>query len=522
MCLPSKKDLIYKMTFVSPDYLLFVFGACLGYYIMPPKIRWLVLLAASLLFYYISGGFLIICILASSVSVYLGAARLDRLNTELAEELSTAVSEKKKIRAGYKRKKRLVMMTVLGLNLGLLCFFKYLGGLDQIFSSMSGILAGSSFSISNMTAPLGISFYTLQAVGYLADVYWDKYRSERNIFRLMLFVCFFPQIAEGPIGRYNIIANQLFAPNKLSVKNIGTGSRLILWGFFQKLVIANRIGLITSEIFSNHENYSGFIILMCAALYSFQIYADFAGCIDIVRGTARLFGIGLQKNFDAPFFAKSINEFWQRWHITLGAWLRDYIFYPVSRSKFCGWLSDRSQLLSAAFALFFVWLGNGIWHGAGIKFIFYGMYYFAFMLIGMIFEPIFSRFSFRENIIYKSFQVLRTVAIVFGGMLIFGSRSLSSAFSMMASIFQKTNGSFAGLMPSVQLAPSDAVIIGVCAVMVIILDICRLRNVSVGGWLNRRGVFTRWAIYTAIMISVVVFGIYGSGYNASDFIYGAF
>ena len=221
--------------------------------------------------------------------------------------------------------------------------------------------------------PIGISFYTLQAIGYMTDVYWGTIQAETEIWRTALFLGFFPQIMEGPIARYSDVADTLYTGKPLEYRNVVDGYVRIFWGLFKKMVIADRMALMVNQVFDHYADYHGAVILAAAIGYVIQLYMEFSGCMDIIIGSGKLFGICLPENFRQPFCAKNPSEFWRRWHITLGAWFKAYIFYPVSVSglvkkwnqygrKHCG--KHITRLVTSAIALFPVWVANGVWHGA--------------------------------------------------------------------------------------------------------------------------------------------------------------
>lgn len=236
----------------------------------------------------------------------------------------------------------------------------------------------------------------------MIDVYRGKYKADHCLARVALYLSFFPTIVEGPIARYDQVAHQLYEGHSFHYENLTHGAQLIVWGMFKKIVIADRANMLVNHVFDDYIQFSGLSVVIAIVFYTIQLYTEFSGCMDIVRGSAQIFSIHLPENFKQPFFSKSINEFWTRWHMTLGAWLRDYVFYSVSLSnpfkKFNHYVREHcgeyfTKLLPATTALLFVWLCNGLWHGASIKYVMYGMYYYIIMVIGMFMEPIFLRIT---------------------------------------------------------------------------------------------------------------------------------
>lgn len=222
------------------------------------------------------------------------------------------------------------MLAAVVLDFGLLAFVKYT---NFFIENINGII-GNRINAIDILVPLGISFYTFQSVSYVIDVYWGKVKAERNPFKFALFVSFFPQIMQGPIGRFDKLAPQFFAPHKFDLTRIEYGLQRIFWGFFKKLILADRTaGYVNNVFVNNYQAFNGFYVIVAVLMYCVELYADFSGGMDIVIGTAEMFGITMDENFKRPFFSKSIGEFWRRWHVTLGEWMKDYIFYPFSLSK---------------------------------------------------------------------------------------------------------------------------------------------------------------------------------------------
>ena len=288
----------------SLKFILFVAVVIIAYFITPKKYKWLTLLLSSYVFYWLNSNQLIIFILITTLSIYVLGLLLGKLDKELElKSKDIEKSEKKKLKEKVKTKKKFIVMIALIINLGILGVIKYF----NFFSGNINVLLNLfhvDIQIPSMqfVLPLGISYYTLQALSYVIDVYRQKIEPDKHLGKVALFLVFFPQVAEGPIGRYKELANQLYQPHKIEFQNLKNGGLLIIWGFFQKTVIADRLGIFVDTVFNNYTQYSGIIIICAVLFYTFQIYADFAGCINIVRGVAEIFGIALEENFKRPFF----------------------------------------------------------------------------------------------------------------------------------------------------------------------------------------------------------------------------
>lgn len=529
------------MAYSSYVYLLlFLLGTFVIYTILPKKLEWVVLLLSSILFYFATSGKLILFILISAMTVFGGALFISRTDSRFADlKGGLERDERKRLKKRLQRRKKLICYTTVLLNFGLLIYFKYSGLLAETANGVLNVLGlGQPFQIKKIIMPLGISFYTLQAASYLIDVYRGKYKASRNPVKVILYLIFFPTVVEGPISRFDEVGDQLYYGHKLSYKNVTFGLQLIFWGLFKKLVIADRADILVKNVFSNYSQYSGIIIILSGLLYTIQIYAEFSGCMDIAVGSAKMFGIDLPQNFRQPFFSTSVNEFWRRWHITLGAWLRDYVFYGASLS---GWYKKFTALIRKHLpegavrlllplpVLFLVWFGNGLWHGADIKYIMYGMYYFFITCMGMFFEVPFAKISSKLRIDTKSrgyriFQVIRTFILVNIGMLMFRADSLNAAWQMFLSAFKGINLSVFtdGSLLSLGIDICDWSIIIFSVILMLTVDILKEKGVSVRETVSGYNIFIRWGVYIAAVVLVVVFGAYGANYNPVAFIYAAF
>lgn len=488
------------MSYASIEFLLFVLVLVFIYYIFPKKYRYIVLLIGSLIFYYLFSGKYIIFIILSSIITYFSGRLIEK----------------------YNDKKKLILIVSILLNLSFLLVLKYNNFFGDIFR-----LVGINIPYKKFILPIGISYYTLETISYITDIYRKKISAEKNYLKVLLFLVYFPQIVEGPIANYSRLSKTLFNTDKFNYDNFVSSFVLIGWGFVKKLIIADRAGIFVNEVFKN--NYGGFILVVAIMLYTLQIYADFSGCIDIVSGVSELFGVKLDVNFKRPFFSTSIQEFWRRWHITLGTWLKEYIFYPISLSKVNMKLNMKvrkmkskyiSRFIITAFPLFFVWFFNGMWHGASFKYVVYGLYYYVLMMIGILLEPVFKKIIsiFKINTeawSYKFFQAVRTILIVCFGMFLFRVDSFSQMNTM---IHSKLSASLFCL----GLKKMDFALLAVGILAMLVVGILGELNINIRKELEKQNLLFKWMVYYLIIFSVIIFGIYGKGYDASSFIYGGF
>jgi len=456
--------------------------------------------------------------------VYLIGLRLTKINNFIKQ----LDKEDKDVKLKYQKKKKVLLLFGVILNILFIVFTKYYNFTVSNINILSSIFNIKLFEESkNLILPLGISYYTLEAISYLVDISRGKYDASKNIFKVALFLLYFPKITEGPICRFNELSQELYENNNLDFNKITIGFDLIILGLFKKMVIADRAGIYVNNIFGN--SYGGVTVLLAIVLYTLQIYAEFSGCIDIVRGVSYLFNVKLPNNFKSPFFSKDVQEFWRRWHISLGAWIKEYIFYPISLSKLNMKVMMFSKkhfndyfykFISAAFPLLFVWLVNGIWHGASYKYIFYGMYYYVFMMIGLLLNPVFEWISNKLKInskVLDGIHIVRTIIIVIFGMALFRSSSISDFFNMIGNIFTEGSGIF-----GYGLIKIDYIILIISSIILLTLDILSEKNkLDLDGGFTK-SIIIRSLIYTVLICTIVIFGIYGEGYDASNFIYGAF
>lgn len=530
------------MQYNSWLYLLpFLGGSVLFYYLIPAKFRWIWLLFASLVFYMLSMQYLIAAAAFTTLTVWLGGMHLERINADFkAKKKSLGRSERKAAKQQAASRCRRVIALLCVINFGILFFTKYFNffgeNINRLFHAIN---LPAQIPVLSIFLPLGISFYTLSAVSYVTDVARGVCRAEPNYFRLLLFLIFFPVITEGPISRYGQLGEELRKEHKFDYTGFCFGCQLIIWGLFQKVVLSDRVNMYVKTIFSHHEKYSGFPVLIAILLYTFQLYMDFAGCINIARGSAELFGIRLEENFKRPFFAASVNEFWRRWHITLGTWFKDYIFYPISLgthfqkfSQLCRKHMNRyyAATIPGIFALFAVWLGNGIWHGAEWKYVCYGLYYYVIMVLGMLFEPAFAYFCGKCRIdrtgrLWHRMQVARTFILVNIGMLLFKAADIKTAVSMFLSVFTPWVGkkSFWQLAFNIGgLHKLDFILIIFSIILLYFVGRAQERGVHIRTFLMEKPLPLRWACYMLPLLAVIIIGAYGPGWGAADFIYAKF
>lgn len=420
------------MSLVSEWFLLFAALLVVVFYLVPKRFQWVCLLAASCVFYASAGLRNCVYIIITAASAYGAGLWMqsmgDKSKAYLKANKDTLDRDAKKAwKAKVTRERRLIMTACLLLNFGLLCLFKYAGFVLRQVNELTLLLGGRGIdTVWSLITPLGISFYTFQTMGYVADVYWEKCPAQRSFPKLLLFTSFFPQVTQGPISDYRQLSEQLFAQHTYSDKNITFGFQRMLWGYFKKMVLADCAAPLVRQVFQSYTTLPGNNVLLGAFLYSLQIYADFSGYMDIICGLCEMLDIRLAENFERPYFSKSIAEYWRRWHITLGAWFKTYLYYPIAVSRLSKRLTKWGthvfgaafgKTLAASFALVVVWLTTGLWHGADWGYIAWGCINGLFIIVSLWLEPVYekarNRLHIRErSFFWRAFVTLRTFFLV--------------------------------------------------------------------------------------------------------------
>lgn len=530
------------MLFTSYEFILFLLIVFVLYYALPKKCQWPLLLLASYVFYLFSGPSNLLYILFTTVTTYLIVGRIqkqrDIQSVYLAEhkkELSR--DERKAYKEIQKKKQWRLLLLVLILNIGMLAVVKYTNfTIHNINGVLSLFHSGKRLSFLDIALPMGISFYVFQTMGYAIDVYRGKYRAEGNPFKLALFVSFFPQLIQGPISRFDDLSKSLYEPHAFDGRTVAFGLQRILWGFFKKLVIADRLVTAVNTIIGDTDTYRGIWVFVGMLFYALELYADFTGGIDITIGIAQTMGIKVTENFIRPYFSKNIKEYWNRWHITMGSWFTDYIFYPISvcqpmlklskfgRKHFGEWFGKR---LTVWLSCFVVWFATGIWHGASWNFIVWGLMNCAVILVSQECEPLYRAFHKRVHVEgtfgWRLFSVVRTVILMSALRTFDCYRDVPLTFKMFGTMFtdfnwgQLFNGSLLGL--GLTMADYAVVLVG----FLLLLTVSLLqRSGSVRERIAAKPYALRFSLWLVLFLLVLLWGTYGIGYDASQFIYNQF
>ncbi len=403
------------------------------------------------------------------------------------------------------RKRKILLWVSISVNLGLLGFFKYYNffteSLVDAFTFFGQKLTVSSLKV---VLPVGISFYTFQALSYSIDVYRKKLEPTKDVVAYFAFISFFPQLVAGPIERATHLLPQFFTKRTFTYSDGSEGMRLILWGLFKKVVVADNCALFVNTVFGDYQNATSAQLVLGAVFFAFQIYGDFSGYSDIAIGTARLFGFKLMTNFRTPYFARDIAEFWRRWHISLSTWFRDYVYIPLGGSKHSKWNAIRNTMI--------VFVVSGFWHGANWTFIFWGFLnalYFLPLLISKRHRTYLNTIA--EGRIFPDVKELFQMAITFSLVCIswvfFRSDSLSGAFDYLFRIFHPGSGVS-------DLGVGVSLIFMTIFILVLFEWLFRSESIPFALWSGNR--IVRYAAYSMIVFFILFFGAY---INPQSFIY---
>lgn len=445
---------------------------------------------------------------------------------------SLSKSDNNKIIKNIKRK---YLILSLVLNFGILITLKYSPLINNFL-----MLFGVDKPLINfgLVIPLGISFYTFQSAGYIIDVYKNKVEAQDNIFKFALFVSYFPQIIQGPISKYKDLNTQLFSYKQFDYDKLINGLQLVLWGLFKKYMIADRVAVLVSTVFDGFPESQGGLLLGAIIIYSFQIYADFSGGIDMIRGISEILQIDLIDNFNQPFFAISISDFWQRWHISLGNWMREYVFYNVALSKKVGRLNKKLKpiigqflykQLPVALASTVVFVLVGMWHGPNIKFIIYGLYQAFFVVMEPLLEPIYSKifevtkFN-KDTFSFKLFRILRTNILVTFGRFFSRADTVETAIAMQLRVLNFKNPVIYldNIVFDWGIDMKELFVLLLSILILLTVDLLHENGLKIRKFIQEQNLIFRWILYYTFIFIIIIFGYYGPKVGSSDFIYRGF
>ena len=532
------------MTLVSASFFIFVLIALVVYYAVPIRFRWIVLLAASFTFYGIVCLDYLPFLCVTIATTWLGAMGMERLDGKRKAVLKEykavwSKEEKKQFKNKFAKYKRIILVGVLVFNFGILCVLKYYNWIAGSIGDRMGV----SLPVVTLLLPLGISFYTFQTMGYLLDVYWEKTPAQKNPAKFALFASFFPQIIQGPIAIYDELAAQLNEGYRLKYENIKYGFQLILWGLFLKMVLADRALVALNALLDQKDGLGGFWNAAAIVVYGFQLYTDFSGGIHISRGVAQMFGIHMAENFRRPFFSRDVSEFWRRWHISLGRWLKTYLFYPIAVSKpflhMGRWLTAHipgkagvhlGRVLPGCIGTLITFLVIGMWHGANWRYAGFGLWNGIIIFISMLCDPLFRKFREKigaasQSFSYRLFQIARTAVLVLAGFAFDIADNLRDSVAMLVKcvtdpIPLQTMPGIKEFLLSLGLQKLDWYILALGGLFLFCVSLYQERSGrSVRETLSRQCIWFQWGVMLCAMAAIFMFGMYGTGITAGEFVY---
>lgn len=478
------------MLFNSLHFVIFFIVVTGLYFALPHKYRWHLLLAASCYFYM---AFLPIYILILGFTIvvdYFAGIYIERA-------------------VGGKRKLFLIFSLIA--NIGVLAIFKYYNFLNGNLSAfLSGIGYENHIPDLSILLPIGLSFHTFQAMSYTIEVYRGNYKAERHFGIYALYVMFYPQLVAGPIERPQNILPQFYEEQQFEYERVIDGLKLMAWGMFKKVVIADRLAMITDPVFNSPSDYPAISLALATFFFSFQIYCDFSGYSDIALGSAKVMGFRLMKNFDRPYSAKSISEFWSRWHISLSSWFRDYLYIPLG--------GKRVSIPRWYFNLFFVFLVSGLWHGANWTFIVWGALHGFYLIFGILTadaRKTLKSFLGIDKILWLNnlLAIVTTFVLVTVAWVFFRANGVRSAlyilkqlpYSLQEIYFSIINGTL-----NLGNLPLDVPNIIFCLLLIAFLEIVQFlqSKYNLSNALGERPIYIRWAFYYAAALAIIYFGVF--------------
>lgn len=473
------------MLFNSFNFFVFFPLVTALYFMLPYKIRWLLLLLASCYFY--------MAFIPYYILILAGTIIIDYFAGILIEN------------AKNKRDKKVFLIVSLFANIGILVVFKYFNFfLGELENAMNLIGVDNPIPYLSLVLPIGLSFHTFQAMSYTIEIYRGNFKAERHFGIYALYVMFYPQLVAGPIERPQNILPQLHKKNDIEYGRIVSGLKLMLWGFLKKIVIADRLAVIVNFAYNSPQEYDGISLLLATYLFAFQIYCDFSGYSDIAIGAAKVMGYDLMENFRTPYVAQNVKEFWERWHISLSTWFRDYLYIPLGGNRVTKWRWYYNLLI--------VFLISGLWHGPNITFVIWGALHGCYLIVALIINRNIKKTAKRTNVLTSALKILLTFNLVAFAWIFFRAENLKEAQIIINKIF------------NVSMYHWDKIKImsDVKSISIIITFLLLAIFISVDGFMDKlvksREITTKpksLLIFSVIFIVILIFGFFGK----TDFIY---
>ncbi len=525
------------MDFCTLSFVLFLVCLAMIYYIVRPAKRWVVLLAGSLIFFAVCGWEYLIYAVVLSLICFFGAIFLDRLGARQSSLDKT--KDREEIQKLASKRRKILILTIV-IVVGNLVFHKYWNMVGELFNAVRLYLGGTGEAgWWQVALPLGLSYYTFSGLGYLLDVYWKRYPCQKNYIRFLLYIVYFPHIIQGPIERYSLLEGQFFEEQRVRFDWERTKQAILLMGFgyFKKLFVADRIAILVNGVVANPQGTPASMQILAVLFSGAWIYADFSGYMDIARGASMIFGIEINRNFNHPMMARSVSEWWRRWHMSLSSWWRDYIYMPMATSlKFitkCANVKKKfgksaGKLFKDAVPIFLIWITTGLWHGTGMTYFAWGVYFSILFTCSSVFSAWNRKMAERlhinpESKMFHLFQRVRTYLLFCGGRFLTVFGSLAGSAAVVRNVFVNFDAGFV-------FQGSNYTQYGTCvaevwfmlagiAVMLLADFIEEKKGVAICQWVFERRWFVRSVIYAGLVVAIALFGIYGVDYSLDGFAY---
>lgn len=495
------------MLFNSASFLIFFLIVSVVYFTLPRRMKKYWLLVCSYYFYMCWNKAYVLLLLFSTASTWLCGMMLKKLEEAKSDETNTV------------RRKKLCLAVCFALNLAVLGYFKYA---NFFILNMNKVLAkvhvSHSFSALDILLPVGISFYMFQGLGYIVDVYRGDMEAEKNFAKYALFMSFFPQISSGPIARAGALMPQFDEEHRFSFERVRSGAMLMMWGYFLKMVLADRISVIVDTVYGDFRQYTGWYLIVASVLFSIQIYCDFAGYSTIAAGAAEVLGFKLAENFNAPYYAQSVAEFWRRWHISLSSWFRDYLYIPLG--------GNRKGKTRKYINIMIVFVLSGLWHGSSWSFIAWGGLNGLFQVLGSIIKPARDRavnalHLDRNSFSHRLYKTVATFGMVTLAWVFFRANSFKDGLRIVKRMLTAKNIwiLFDDSLFKLGLDWKNFMIMLLAIALLAAADALKKRGVVVRDVICRQELWFRWLVLIGGIAGILIFGMWGSGYNAATFIY---
>lgn len=479
------------MNFNSFAYLAFLVINIVVYYLLPQKLRNIQLLISSYFFYMCWSPKYALLMLFSTAVTYFCGILVDK---------------------SVLGKRRLWLVLSLAVNLAILFFFKYFNFTSSLLNQTFSFFGlGLSVPTLNVLLPVGISFYTFQALGYTVDVYRKEVPAEKNFIDYALFVSFFPQLVAGPIERSSNILHQLKEYHPFKLENLRDGMLPVLWGLMKKMVLADNLAVVVNSVYNSPNSRGGADFWLATAAFAVQIYCDFSAYSDIARGSAKMLGYDLMENFHCPYLATSIQDFWRRWHISLSTWFKDYLYFPLGGSR----CAKRRHLIN----LMIVFTVSGLWHGAALTFVAWGLLNGLYQVISKLLQPLREKFLSALHISNKNpalhiFRVAATFFFTCLAWVLFRANTLADAATAFTAMFTSP---FVQSSSGFGVSTETLIMLAVLSVVLLVAD-WFITERALPEKINKK-IVLRYAVYFILIAVILIFGSYGEGYDPQDFVY---